>query len=302
MTYALAPIETRLYHLYGIDYKKRRQIVNMVTDYIEIFDEVDVDPLIEKRFRLWEQPGFGGNILLASVDNYPGPTDADATANANAAIRIVIDRGISSKSYTIEQAAPGSFNVTLISFNGAPLARSPILFGSEEAARAEVTRIQNHLFRLFSTQGLYFVEHHLLFPIGNAGVELVISEHTDPYSFQMTVVLPSGYARDFSSANSNPPEIVQSILHGHGEFRRYAERQIREHCPAQILSRILWVDRALPGTAFTATDPCFDAFEEAYRNWLQLYFTDEVDGISIEPARNALTTSLNGLYVRYGDI
>ena len=59
---------------------------------------------------------------------------------------------------------------------------------------------------------------------------------------------------------------------------------------------MLWVDRALPGTPVSSTHPSFDQFEQAYRAWLEIYFTDEVTAADLQPARDALMLILNAVY------
>ena len=294
--YSLTSLECRLYHLLGISPKERRQLVRAPGEFIEIFDEVDADPFIEKRFRLWELPGFTGTELIASTGNYPGPTDLQATTDARAAVQDLINRGIHVPNYISEDNGANTFSVALTMPDGTVFARSSQVFNSEPAAQAGIAVIADHLYNLYSAEGFYCIEHHLLFP-ESGGVELS-NAASDPYSFQMTFVLPSGFTRDFSIAN-DPPAAGQPLLYHNSEFRMYAETQIRKYCPAHILPRILWVDRALPGSVFTPADPCFDSFETAYRDWLILYLADEPSELALAPLRNALTASINALYLEY---
>lgn len=294
--YSLTSLECRLYHLLGIAPKERRQLVRAPNEFIEIFDEVDADPFIEKRFRLWELPGFTGAELIASSGNYPGPTDQQAMVDARVAVQDLINHGIHAANYISEDNGGNTFSVALTMPDGTVFARSPQVFNGESAAQTGIKLIADHLFNLYSSEGFYCIEHHLLFP-ESGGVELS-NAASEPYSFQMTFILPSGFARDFSIAN-DPPTASQPGLYQNSEFRLYAETQIRKHCPAHILPRILWIDKALPGSVFTPPDPCFDSFETAYRDWLILYLADQHDELVIAPLRNALTTSINALYAEY---
>lgn len=63
----------------------------------------------------------------------------------------------------------------------------------------------------------------------------------DPYSYRVSIVLP-GYTDRFRNIN----------------FRRYAERVIREELPAHVLARICWVK-----------EDYLQIFAEKYRNWLE---------------------------------
>ncbi len=297
-THTLIPLECRLYHMLGIDIRERHVLIHNINDYIEIFDEVDADPIIEKRFRLWSESGFSGEVLLTSVNNYPGPTHPDAIADAEEAIQQMIQFGIHTSNYVIENPAPNAFRMVLLLPDGTALARSPVDFGTEDEAQQALNRARLHLYRFFSAEGFYMLENHLLFPPDALNEELIIQNQDDPYSFQMTFVLPSGYARDFSLTDSIP-QPIQPSLYRNGEFRKYAVGQIREHCPADILPRIMWVDRNLPGTPVGALDPSFDVYEQAYMNWLRNYMIDEVDEVTLDPLRDTLTQVINALYQEY---
>ena len=298
IAHTLIPLECRLFHMLGVDIRERRQLMYNVDDYIEIFDEVDTDPFIEKRFRLWSESGYSGEVLLTSENNYPGPTHSAATADAEKAVQQMIELGIHTLNYTIENPAPNAFRLMLLLPDGSPLARSPIDYGTEDEAQVALKRARLHLYRYLSGEGFYLLENHLLFPPDVANEELIIQELVDPYSFQLTIILPSGYSRDFSITDS-VPQAIQPSLYRNGEFRKYAEKQIREHCPADILPRILWVDRNLPGTPIGALNPSFNVFEQAYLDWLRNYMTDEVDESVLGPSRDNLTLVVNALYQEY---
>jgi hypothetical protein len=295
-SFALVPLEWRLHHLLGIDLRERRRLVHAVADYVEIFD-APVNPNNEKLFRLWESPGLAGDELLVSVDVYPGATDAAATASALAAAALMLEHGGKDGRYRIEDAGPNTFEVVLTLPDGTALARSPLPAASEAAAVAAAGRIRDHLYGRFSGEGCHLVEHHLLFPTA-AGTALEVPGRQDPYSFQLTLVLPSGYARDLSQENG-AREPAPPALYRSEEFRRYAERQIRNVCPAHILPRVLWLDRALPGTPVGAADASLDAFEEAYFAWLSAYLADEAGDTEVGAPRTALTAVMNALYQEY---
>jgi hypothetical protein len=297
LRYALIPYECRLYHLLGIDIKERRQITQNIASFIEIFDEVDVDPFIEKRFRMWEQAGFAGTILMESVGNFPGATDPVATANAQNAVRDFIRLGINSHQYNIRQTGPATFVLELLMDDGTAFAVSPLVFNSMGAAEIALQHIRNFIYSMFSGQGLYCVEHPPLFP-DSAVAPLNSVLIKDTYSFQLTLILPSGHSRDFGVVNS-PLQDVQPDLYRSIEFRKYAEQQIRKHCPAHLLPRILWVHRASPGTVIAANDACFENFETAYHEWCREYLSDEPLDATLTPLRDRLVTMLNLLYHTY---
>ncbi len=182
-------------------------------------------------------------------------------------------------------------------------------------------------------EGFYIIEHLLLNPVTSDDNPLIFPDSPssclpvsssgipyslpkDTYSFILTVVFPSGYARDFSDTSINPlkqettPDRFRDL-----EFRQYAEQTIRKFCPAHILPLVLWVDVALAGTPLVKSSnepdsppsspptpssnesyPCFDNLESIYTEWLSAFFTDEVDPSVIAPFRNNLVSILNGIF------
>ncbi len=298
MGYTLIPLELRLYHLLGIDLKERRLLIHEQADYIDIFDEPIANPDNRQRFRLRALPALPGSIMLDSADNYPGLTEPQAIAAATTASELMIDYGMEARNYRVEKTGANTFILSLVTPAGVTHARSPVVFATNALAEEEAERIRHHLFRLFSSEGLYIVEHHLLFPPATIDTALEIPGQKDPYSFQLTVILPSGYARDFSVANS-VPQPSRPSLYRNEEFRKYAEQQVRKHCPAHIMVRILWVDISVPGTPVSLLDPSINTFEKTYLTWLRAVMTDETDAVSINAARNALAGTMNILYTEY---
>lgn len=295
--YALMPLEVRLYHMLGIDLRERRLLSHIESDYVDIFPDPVVNPNFRQMFRLRAQPG-PGNVLLESIGSYPGTTLPEAIAAATDASHVMMDAGTDQRNYRIDNTGPNSFTITLNDLSGASLAAPPTIFTTLALAEAEVERIKTHLFRTFSAEGFYIIEHHLLYPPKPADTPLEIPGQEDPYSFQMTVIFPSGYERDFSdpTAEAQP---ARPSLYRNEEFRKYAEQQVRKHCPANILVRILWVDRSLAKPPLDPMDECIEAFEVLYFDWLRAYMTDEAGPAVIDGPRNALTEMINGLYNEY---
>lgn len=293
----LTPFERKLYHMFGIDIIERRQLINQQSDYIEIFDNPDIDPLIEKRFRLWSESGLTGTTLLEAASDYEAITDPDATALAREGVQQMIRHGIRRKNYTIENPAPADFRVALLLPDGNVLARSTA-YPTEANAREAAGLTQRLLYNLFSAEGFYLLENHLLFPSDETHPSLNIPDVDDPYSFQVTIVLPSGLERNFADPNDAGTP-VQPSLYNNIEFQKYAEAQIRKHCPAHILPRIIWADRVVEGEAVSTTDPSFNAFEDAYLDWFSLYISDEADESVIGPVKDMLTEITNILYQEY---
>ncbi len=297
-SFALTPLEERLYHMLGIAMKERRSMVHNAADYFEIFNQPP-NPPFRKRFRMWERPLFTGNELLTGQVDYTAATDPLAVAAAQAGIQTVISRGADITNYVIQNPAPNTYQVMLPDADGTLLARAPLNYATPALAKEALQNIWQHIFRLFSMQGFYIMEHLLLFPVTTGGTALNMTETPNPYAFQISFVFPSGYARDFSVAGS-PKQPVQPEGWRDMEFRKHAENQVRKACPAHIMPRIFWVDASLPGTPVAAGDPSFNNFEIRYRNWLSAYLTDEPAEAVIAPLRSALALVLKNMYTALG--
>jgi hypothetical protein len=295
--FGLAPIEARLYHLLGFAVKgERRKLINPLTDFFEIFD----DPMPQKRFRLRATTDPASPVLLISQLTYPGITQA------RDAINDAIKNGILIYNYSIDPLV-SPFVVELKGSDGNTIARAPVTFPDITLAQQAVKKIREHLFRHYSLEGFYMLEHILLYSAATGDSPLIIRDlsdpcqsvelqRADPYSFQVTFVFPSGYARDFSLA---PPDVLhesQPDRYRDAEFRVYTENTIRKLCPAHILPVVIWVDRSLPDIVIPPGAACFDLFETAYRNWMTALFTDEVPETTIKPLRNTLIKVLNRLF------
>ena len=97
--------------------------------------------------------------------------------------------------------------------------------------------------------GLYLIEHSLLAPRESEDgfLELASGEGRgillpDPYSFRVTVVLPAW------------TDLACNL-----DYRRYAERIIREEIPAHVLVRVCWISK-----------DAMAVFEGAYASWFSL--------------------------------
>lgn len=294
--FTLIPLERRLYHLLGIRVMQRRTLMLPYEEYFEIFDEIDVDPLIEKRFRLRELPGVSGEILLESTGNYEGPDDETATENALLAIETISEIGRSRTNYSIEESGANQYQIALGTGEGNILAISTSVFPSQEEAREEINRLIDHLYHHYSREGFYMIEHFLLSPQNATNPGLVDPEsEIDPYSFQISFIFPSGFSRDFSDSDAAQYPAQPDRFRGQ-EFRSYVEKTIRKTCPAHILARIKWVDSASRGTPIPEDAPCFDLFERRYRMWLEAYHRDTSETSEMEILRSELVSSLNAIY------
>lgn len=129
-----------------------------------------------------------------------------------------------------EIAAQGSrFRLRLLDATNAEIGRHPALLASREEAEA----LCDHLIAWSAASRMIVVEHLLLRPKfpGDAlypaccdGGCCMCGEE-DPYSFKLTFVMPGWM-----------PEFADNL-----DFRRFADRTIREETPAHLLPKICWV-------------------------------------------------------------
>jgi len=314
LKYSLSSLETRLYHLLGISIKgERRKLIYLLSDYFDIFDAT-VPPPYNKKFRLRSSTDPASHVLLESQNSYSDNDENTAISLANDGINETIKCAIAPGNFTVES----SLSLSLRDLEGNIIAQSPANYDSVEEARAAIIQIQQLLYRYYSNEGFYIIEHPLLHPVTTGDAALIFSDSLssclpvsssgipyslpkDPYSFILTIAFPSGYARDFSDTSSTAlkfeaqPDRFRDI-----EFRQYAEQTIRKYCPAHILPLLVWVDTALAGTALVNSSdepyPCFDNLESTYTSWLSAFFTDDADPSVIAPMRNNLVSVLNGIF------
>jgi hypothetical protein len=141
------------------------------------------------------------------------------------------------------------------------------------------------------------IEHLLLRPrqAGDAFLSLPAGEggrERDPYSQRLTLVFPSGRARDFASPPGAPLLPAAPHRFRDPEFRRHAQRVVRQACPAHLLPTIHWIDRDLAAAPSPAS---FEGFEARYFTWLATVLVPGGQPALVRAARNELIGSLNAL-------
>ncbi|HEX2630780.1 MAG TPA: hypothetical protein VHM26_17305, partial [Chitinophagaceae bacterium] len=121
--------------------------------------------------------------------------------------------------------------------------------GTENSAKADLKSLLEQRLPVMSDEGIFLVEHLLLYNDNTTDflpicVDANCAEcsDTDPYSFRVSIVMPA-YAPRFLNM----------------EFRRYAEKVMREEMPAHLLPKICWVDNEQ-----------LSEFEEAWHAWLEV--------------------------------
>jgi hypothetical protein len=294
-----APMEQWITHQTGIRSLVRRRLLTPTDANFEIFDEARASGLIAKRWRLWQLPGHTGQLLLSSASNFEAATDAAAIALAQDSIRQVLRYGIDEWNYVSLQPTETSFAFELQNPSGQLLAlRNPPL-GSKQEVEQRIAEIVAHLYPNYSAEGFHLVEHLLFRPrqVGNAFLSLPIDadrRERDPYSQRISIIFPSGYARDFSVPRASTPTTqVAPDRFRDPEFRRHAERMVQQSCPAHLLATVYWVDQQTPGSPNSPAS--FDHFEDRYFSWLDTLLIPGASAATLDKTRMDLVESLNAI-------
>jgi hypothetical protein len=303
---SLAPLERRVAYLTGIRSQRRRRLLSATTVHFEIFDDPPGGGLFGRRWRLFELPGTG-QVLLNSPTRFDAPTAAAAIALAQQSIREVLRYGLDEWNYAIAAATGNTFTYELKDSSGTTTIalRETPLPTRADAERAMATTV-DHLYRNYSVEGFSLIEHLLLrprraepapgdpflsLPEGVTPLGAVVRER-DPYSQRISFVFPSGYARNFSDDTVPVTEVTPDRFRD-PEFRRHAERIIRQTCPAHLRPTIYWVDQSAPGTP--ASIASFDTWEQRYFNWLSTALIPGAPAGTVDAARSALVEALNAI-------
>lgn len=292
-------MERRIDHLVGVRYRGRRALLNPLADFFEVFDVAG--PAFTKHWRLWSGTGFAGDTLMVADATFSDPGEPAAIALAHADIERALEFAVDEWNYLITEVAPATYSLELIDMDEVVLAAAPATFTSLADAETARDRIIAHLYDRYSAEGFHMVENLLLRPqaadaTSNPFLAVPIGDTEslllDPYSQRLTIVLPSGYERDFED-----PDELRTPCRPHRfrdrEFRRHAERIIRQSCPAHILPDIRWVDRRAPGSA--AADGSFDVFEPRFFSWLNTLLIADATEPAITDARRDLGTSIGAI-------
>lgn len=312
---SLTAMERRIAALTGIRRQGRQRLITPLADYFEIYDEVDDDDLMEKRWRLWQRPQWSGQVLLSSVWRFEHPEETTAIAMATAAIQQAIRHGLDRWNYHISPAGPETFNFHLRHPTGTPLGLRHTPVPSEAIALGRVQQTLDHLYTFYSAEGFHTVEHLLLRPQVEAepdpGEVLLTPDasatggESDPYSHRLSLVFPSGYGRDFTAGASD--SLTRPLTPPHRfrdrEFRRHVEHTVQQACPAHLRPSLYWVDRQYPEvtagwpplTPDSLGPVSFDQFEAIYFDWLTTQLIPGTEAATMVQARRQLVLALNVL-------
>ncbi len=189
--------------------------------------------------------------------------------------------------YRIKAISNQQLQVILFNDSNDIIAESNDTFDSKEAAADFINTTADFIYTTYSYEGFYLVEHLLLrdgspliIPVENSK-SIPPENIADPYSFQVTLVFPSGFKRDFQNNNALPLPGLPARFQ-QADFRQYVEDTVQKECPAHIICRIFWLDQDTNASP-SPTALSFNSFENLYMDWLG-HFVD--DTLSVDPGKN----------------
>jgi hypothetical protein len=294
-----SPFERKVAHQSGIRDTRRRRALRPTNEFFEIIDDPPGGGLFGKRWELHELSGNAGAVLLVSPIRYEAPADPQAIALAEQGIRQVLRYGLDEWNYQIVPAGGNTFQLELRDPAGVVFARLQTALATSADARGALDAIVAHLYSAFGAERMHLVEHLLLRPRLNGDTLLSLPEgetarERDPYSQRISLVLPSGFARDFSLTPATATLIKTTPdRFREPEFRRHFAGMVGRDCPAHLSPTIYWVDRQALGTP--PSNASFDTFEARYFDWLDSVLIPGADPAAIGLARNRLVEALNAI-------
>jgi hypothetical protein len=277
---ALSGLERRLYRKAGIPRNERRPLIRPLTDFFEVQNS---GASLES-YRLKDA---ASTVLLTSVQSFPTVPARTVFDGIRTAVRF----GVEPSYYQLEQTGAAQWRVNLTDDSGAAIARSATTFARPADAKAFIQTASTFLYDTYSYEGFYLIEHILLRPQKTGDTKFGKLE--DPYSFQITLVFPSGYERDFGVANAQPtPGLPHRFRQK--DFRNYIEAVVQQECAAHVVPTIVWLDvntnPAAPGAL------SFDALETFYQTWYGHFVADTLGTTAGTRVRNQFVKFLTSLY------
>jgi hypothetical protein len=210
---------------------------------------------------------FGFSITLPGTDTtlHSDYVFADQLTATNALKSIVV-AGIDRSNYSASTTST-LLTITLTDPATSAIAKASIIPDQNTVTEEQIKNFMQFFIDAFGPQeGFYIIEHILLRPkvngttqthdfiqLPDAPPQLV----NDPYSYQVTVVLPDGKPDGiFAGSTSVPSRLLDPA------FRTLVEKTIRQECPAHIIPRFLTLDLA-----------AMTAFQKTYMKWIMLGMT-----------------------------
>lgn len=222
---------------------------------------------------LWVSPTF---FIIRDAMSNPLWESIQAYDDGRVAINIanqVFQNGISQNSYSVAEDNSDPDNpewyIQISDEKSIPLVKSIQVFSSEEEALRNIPRQPLALLKQFEGEGLFLLEHTLLRPTSNNNDAVLLHPFaglTDPYSFLLTLVFPSGFERDFTIPGSASFPIASYNRMRASEFRNYVERVVEEESPAYCMVQFFYLDCDINENPIGGS---LNRFETLYHDWLQ---------------------------------
>jgi hypothetical protein len=235
-TYNVSGLQRRVASLLGIRNHSRRDLSRI---HYDIYQEKDDDGIDEYRFRVMDSET--DKILLSSSTRYLDENDAIDEMKVSVAL------GVASENYELKETVDGRFYFNLVNHEKEVVARRIEYFETPEKRDEAIRFLRRFLLQTYSSEGLFVVEHVLLRPRvkGHPVFKICDPEQSDcvvkdPYSYQISVILPAWETRFLNM-----------------DFRKFAEKTIRLETPAHIFPKICWVNEIQ-----------LSEFEDCYKDWL----------------------------------
>lgn len=265
-------LEKRVSRLVGMSKVLRRNLACQ-----QVLDELFDTRSKSGKFRL-EIKTSSNKIVLKSKELFA--TRVSAMARAKKLFPHIRQEG----SYTIDTSGGTGEVFYQIEAGGVSL-RNDEVFDTEADAVRDIREIIDRYDEILQTEeacddeGFYVFEHILLRPHTTQDqlMDVCLDNHCefcgeeDPYSFQMSVVLPYW------------PERFRNL-----HFRRFFEQTLREETPAHIHPKICWI-----GNEQMAL------LETAYREWLIVKGNKDADQTALTKTTKRLITILEDLKTVY---
>lgn len=281
----LSGLEKKLYLKSGILKKERLRLTRNLTEFFEIVASGGG----KETFRI---KNLANEVLLTRVPDFTAAPVEEVFKQ----IRTFITYAVNSFYYQVNNTGTAQWRVILMNDKNETIAEAPVIFPDKNAANAFIENVTNFIYKTYSYEGFYLIEHILLRKGVALKIPVVNTSKTlpDPYSFQATLIFPSGFERDFQT--NNLPEAVLSNRFGQQDFRNYMEDIVRQECPAHIIPRIFWLDiDTNPAPSPDALS--FNQFENLYFEWLSHFVEGTMDTNPGKDAQDQLIEMLNNIFI-----
>lgn len=243
-------LQKRITSKLGIKSQKSRNLINAMSAYFNIIPD---------------GAEFQGQLVDDDSALRLTTTNQPSIIAAQGIRREVIAQGLSKDNLKVVKEL-GAFQGCIVNATNDIIAWVEGSFITEADAYKAVDSLFEFIHEKFSGEGLFIVEHLLLRPkrtevssglttISDSlleGVKTPDETYHSPYSFYISVILPSGYTDDTLTTTMRPQRFRNE------DFRSLAEKVIRQETPSHIKPNIYWVNNDV-----------LQQFELVHQAWLE---------------------------------